>query len=89
MREEAIRQIAQVLSRRQKTAFNKMLGDPFDLTRLAPNNTQVQGILPPAGEPAALEPVPPATSPQPPSAPMPKREKRAQNGPPPDQKEGP
>jgi hypothetical protein len=68
VREAAIRQIGRVLTRRQRAAFNQMLGAPFDLTRLGPDSTQGRDERPPAGAPTELEPVPAATGPQPPGA---------------------
>jgi hypothetical protein len=66
---EALRQVARVLTRRQKTIFDKMLGPPFDVARLSlrgvkadPNATPA-----PADSPTILEPLspsePPATAP--------------------------
>ena len=83
LRENAIRRIHQVLTRGQRSIFNKMLGDHFDLSRLGPIDSQVQGVLPPADEPAALEPVPKSTTPQPSSAPKNKRSKKTQSASPP------
>jgi hypothetical protein len=36
IRSQAIKQIGSVLTKDQRTAFNKMLGKPFDLSKLAP-----------------------------------------------------
>jgi hypothetical protein len=36
LHEEAVRQIGKEMTRRQKDAFNRMLGEPFDLTSLLP-----------------------------------------------------
>ena len=86
VRAGVIRQIGRVLTRRQRAAFEKMLGEPFDLTRLGPESTSVPGDLPPAGAITELEPVPGVTSPQPTSAPLPKRAKKTRGGAP-DQRE--
>jgi Spy/CpxP family protein refolding chaperone len=39
LRENAVQQIAKVLNRKQKDAFNAMLGEPFDLSKIDPDRT--------------------------------------------------
>jgi hypothetical protein len=58
--EVAAREISRLLTRRQMAAFKRMLGQPFDLSRLESNNSQAQGALPPDAAPSELEPVPAA-----------------------------
>jgi hypothetical protein len=79
--------ISRLLTRRQMAAFKRMLGEPFDLSRLEPNGTAGQGELPPAEAPAGLEPVPGATTPQPEGATPAKRTKKTRSGSPPQREE--
>jgi hypothetical protein len=87
--EVAAREIGRLLTRRQMAALKRMLGEPFDLSRLESNNSPAQRALPPDAAPSELEPVPGATSPHPPGTPAPKREKRTRSGPPPQRAESP
>ena len=68
--DEAIRQVGKVLGRKQRAAFNRLLGESFDLATLrpdAPRATQASVLrpgagsaaLPPDDAPTALEPIAP------------------------------
>jgi Spy/CpxP family protein refolding chaperone len=69
--DEAIRQVGRVLTRKQRAAFNRLVGEPFDLATLrpdAPRVTQASALrlgaggaaaLPPEEAPAVLEPIAP------------------------------
>jgi hypothetical protein len=46
LREEAVQHIGQVLDKKQKSNFNKMLGEPFDITKL--ENIPAPGATDPA-----------------------------------------
>jgi hypothetical protein len=63
----AVREVAKILTRRQRAAFNRLLGKPFDLTRLRPgsgaNSLQPPRSMPPADDaPSDLQPIDGATS---------------------------
>jgi hypothetical protein len=85
--DEATRQIARILTRGQRKTLSKLMGKPFDLTRLRPGGT-APGDLPPPEAPSELEPVPGATTAQPPNASPAKRAKKTQRAAPPQSKEG-
>jgi hypothetical protein len=85
--DEAARQIARVLTRGQRKTLSKLMGNPFDLSRLRPGGTAAQGDLPQAETPSELEPIPGATVARPPNAPPAKREKKTQRGAPPQSQE--
>jgi hypothetical protein len=55
--DEGVRQIARVLSRRQRSALNRLMGNPFDLTRLQPGLAKPRVALSAADTPDVLEPV--------------------------------
>jgi hypothetical protein len=55
--DEGVRQIAQVLTRGQRGALNRLMGKPFDLTRLRPGLAQPPRV-PATDAPEVLEPVP-------------------------------
>jgi hypothetical protein len=80
MRRDANREIGRVLTRRQKAAFNQMLGDPFDVMRLGPDSTLVESDQPTAEAPTEFEPVPPAANSQPTSTPAPNRAETSRTG---------
>src|SRR5262249_21461279 len=58
LHEGAVRLVSQALSRKQKLAFNRLLGEPFDLTALLPDGARSSGSsqLRPGGEGATLPP---------------------------------
>jgi Spy/CpxP family protein refolding chaperone len=56
IQDQAVRQIAKVLTRRQRGALNRLMGKPFDLTRLLPGRTQPSRDIP-LDAPEVLEPV--------------------------------
>ena len=56
---EAVRQVGRVLTRRQKTLFDKMLGPPFDLARLSLRGVKARPAATPADSPVILEPLSP------------------------------
>jgi hypothetical protein len=74
LRARFVRELIKVLSRRQRTAFNKMLGEPFD-----PAKVQFRGLqggrisLPPADTPVVLEPIAPSNGPDAAAASKPRR----------------
>jgi hypothetical protein len=55
VRDEAVQQVAKVIDAKQKAAFNKMLGEPFDLAKLDPEASPESGT-------AAATPSPTATA---------------------------
>jgi hypothetical protein len=63
LQKNAIREISRVLSRRQKAAFNKLLGAPFDTSVLEPGRGKRAGALPPSDAPTQLTPITPDGSP--------------------------
>jgi hypothetical protein len=69
LRMRFVRELNNVLTRRQKTVFNKMLGEPFDLEKVRFRGVQGSpASLPLADAPLLLEPVAPSTRPAPPAA---------------------
>jgi hypothetical protein len=63
LQKNAIGEISRVLSRRQKTAFNKLLGAPFDTSALEPGRGNKSGALPPSDAPTQLTPITPDAPP--------------------------
>jgi hypothetical protein len=60
LRARFVRELDKVLTRRQKTAFNSMLGAPFDLDKVQFRGEQSRrSALPPADAPVILEPIAP------------------------------
>jgi hypothetical protein len=70
LEDEVIRQVSKALSRKQRAAFNRLLGEPFDLGKLSPDvagatrstlsrSSGGGATLPPQDAPAELEPITP------------------------------
>jgi hypothetical protein len=68
----AVRQIRRVLTRGQRNTLTKLMGKPFDLTRLRRGSNAAPGDVPPAESPSELEPVPGSTIQEPGGAEKPK-----------------
>jgi hypothetical protein len=64
MQKTAIRAIGRVLARRQKSSFNKLLGEPFDTSALEPGNRKAAGSLRPGDAPVELAPINPGDAPR-------------------------
>jgi hypothetical protein len=66
LRARFVRELDKVLTRRQKTVFNQMLGPPFDLAKVQFRGEQSgPNTLPPADAPTFLEPLAPLNGPSP------------------------
>ena len=64
LRARFVRELSKVLTRRQRTAFNTMLGEPFDLAKVQFRGVQGGRIpLTPADTPVVLEPIAPSNGP--------------------------
>jgi Spy/CpxP family protein refolding chaperone len=69
LRVRFVRELNKILTRRQKAAFNTMLGAPFDLAKVQFRGGQGGPVsLPPADAPVILEPVAPLNGPAPAAA---------------------
>lgn len=50
LRQSAVQEVSKVIDRKQKVAFNKMLGEPFDLNKLDSETAAVDPSIPPPAE---------------------------------------
>jgi Spy/CpxP family protein refolding chaperone len=83
VRERALREITRVLTRRQRATFDKMLGEPFDLSGLSPGNRPGPAAAPgPRGTAGSSQPASTATDKTADPVEQPRRPERQQRNPP-------
>ena len=76
LRENAVQEISKVIDRKQKAAFNKMLGEPFDTAKI---ESETASLDPTATAPADASK--PADTPETKDAPADGQEKETTKGP--------